>query len=140
MKNIFKPGFTLIELLVVISVIGILAALLLANFAGIRDRADDAKVKSNMKQMQTALRLYYNDNQTYPAIQDCTALSDELATYMEDVDSFPASCKYSLTTTDTFKACVSLANSADKDIEAAGGKCGGSLLSVPTNPFCVCSN
>ena len=123
----------------VISVIGILAALLLANFAGIRDRADDAKVKSNMKQMQTALRLYYNDNQTYPTDQDCTALSVELDTYMEDVDSFPASCKYSRTTTDTFKACVSLANSADKDIEAAGGKCGGPITGV-TNPFCVCSN
>ena len=137
MKNIFKPGFTLIELLVVISVIGILAALLLASFAGIRDRADDAKVKSNMKQMQTALRLYYNDNQSYPADADCKALS--LATYMEDVDSFPDSCEYSRITTDTFKACVSLANSADKDIEAAGGKCGDPIIGV-TNPFCVCSN
>lgn len=130
-------AFTLIELLVVISIIGILAALLLANFAGIRDRADDAKLKSNMKQLQTALRLYYNDNQSYPATADCNALA--LSAYMDDVDSFPSTCEYEAgTPADTFKACVPLSNAADKDIEVAGGRCGGPI-GAAANQFCVCN-
>lgn len=140
MKTIMQKlqGFTLIELLVVISIIGILAALLLANFAGIRDRADDARLKNNMKQFQTALRTYYNDNQSYPAAGVCnTRLS---STYINTADVPATNCQYTVgSPADTFKACVSLANSADRDIETAGGRCGGPIAGV-TNPFCVCSN
>ena len=59
-------AFTLIELLVVISIIGILATLLLANFNSARARARDAQRISDMKNMQTALRMYYNDAEVYP--------------------------------------------------------------------------
>lgn len=59
-------GFTLIELLVVISIIGILATLIFANFVGVRARGRDAVRKSDIKQIQNALRMYYNDNQKYP--------------------------------------------------------------------------
>lgn len=62
-----RSGFTLVELLVVISVIGVLAALLLANFVGVRNRASDATIKNNASQLKTALRLYYNDYQQFPA-------------------------------------------------------------------------
>lgn len=67
-----KKGFTLIELLVVISIIGILATLLLANFNTARGRARDAQRKSDMKNLQTALRLYYNDNERYPLGTDAS--------------------------------------------------------------------
>jgi type II secretion system protein G len=59
-------GFTLIEMLVVISVIGILATLVAANLNSARSRARDASRKSDMKNIQTALRLYYNDYGGYP--------------------------------------------------------------------------
>jgi type II secretion system protein G len=62
-----KFGFTLIELLVVISIIGILATLIAANLNSARSRARDAERKSDMRSIQTALRLYYNDNLSYPA-------------------------------------------------------------------------
>jgi general secretion pathway protein G len=61
-----KRGFTLIELLVVISIIGILATLLIANYNAARERARDAQRKSDLRNIQTALRLYYNDTQRYP--------------------------------------------------------------------------
>ncbi|MFZ5366302.1 MAG: type II secretion system protein [Patescibacteria group bacterium] len=63
-----KSGFTLIELLVVISIIGILATLLMANVAGVRERARDAQRKSDINQIQKALEMYKNSLATpaYP--------------------------------------------------------------------------
>ena len=64
MKKI--KGFTLIELLVVISILGVLTALLLPNLVGSRQRARDARRKHDLVEIKNALRLYYNDEQTYP--------------------------------------------------------------------------
>lgn len=61
-----KFGFTLIELLVVISIIGILSTLILANFNAARERARDANRKSDLRQVQSGLRLYYNDGGQFP--------------------------------------------------------------------------
>lgn len=65
-KNI-KKGFTLVELLVVVSLIGVLATLVLANLNAARERGRDAVRKSDLRNIQTALRLYYNDIGRYPA-------------------------------------------------------------------------
>ncbi len=62
-----KLGFTLIELLVVISIIGILATLVVANLNSARSRARDAARKSDLGNISTALRIYYNDRNVYPA-------------------------------------------------------------------------
>lgn len=59
-------GFTLIEMLVVISIIGILAVLISANLNSARSRARDTERKSDIKNIETALRLYYNDYGSYP--------------------------------------------------------------------------
>ena len=71
-----KKGFTLIELLVVISIIGILAALIMTNFNAARGRARDAQRKSDLRQISTSLRMYYNDNNLYPLTADLTFGSD----------------------------------------------------------------
>ena len=63
MKNL---GFTLIELLVVIAIIGVLTSLLVVNYQSARERARDAQRKSDFRALPQALRLYYNDFQTYP--------------------------------------------------------------------------
>ncbi|HKB88778.1 MAG TPA: prepilin-type N-terminal cleavage/methylation domain-containing protein [Patescibacteria group bacterium] len=60
-------AFTLIEMLVVISIIGILATLVAANLNSARSRARDAERKSDLKNISTALRIYYNDESRYPA-------------------------------------------------------------------------
>jgi len=62
-----KKGFTLIELLVVVAIIGLLATLSIVALNNARARARDAKRVADIKQVQTALELYYNDLGTYPA-------------------------------------------------------------------------
>ena len=61
-----KKGFTLIELLVVIAIIGLLSTLAVVALNSARRRARDAKRVADIKQVQTALELYYNDQDEYP--------------------------------------------------------------------------
>src|SRR6056297_1325722 len=61
-----KKGFTLIELMVVVAIMGLLAALAVISLNNARQRARDARRISDVKQVQTALELYYLDNQEYP--------------------------------------------------------------------------
>lgn len=61
-------GFTLIELLVVIAIIGLLSAVMLAPIQSSRKKARDAKRSSEMKNIQTALQVYFDDNGTYPVV------------------------------------------------------------------------
>lgn len=64
MKN--NKGFTLIELLVVIAIIGLLSTLAVVALGSARQKSRDAKRLSDIKQIQTALELYYTDQNQYP--------------------------------------------------------------------------
>ena len=70
-----KKGFTLIELLVVVAIMGMLAALAVVALNNARQRARDARRVSDIKQIQTALELYFLDNDTYPPATSDTHIS-----------------------------------------------------------------
>lgn len=59
-------SFTLIELLVVIAVIGLLAGLLLAAAAGVRNQAARSQAKSEIAALEAALTRYQMDNGNFP--------------------------------------------------------------------------
>ena len=65
-----NKGFTLIELLVVIAIIGLLSTLAVIALNNARQKSRDAKRVSDIKQIQSALEMYYNDVNAYPDSTD----------------------------------------------------------------------
>jgi prepilin-type N-terminal cleavage/methylation domain-containing protein len=62
-------GFTLIELLIVVVIIGILASIAIPKFANTKDRANQTAMKSDLRNLATAMEAYFNDNNsTYPSV------------------------------------------------------------------------
>ncbi len=61
-----RQAFTLIELLVVIAIIGILATVSIVALNNARAKSRDAKRLADIKNIQTALALYYSDKEEYP--------------------------------------------------------------------------
>lgn len=137
-----RSGFTLIELLVVIAIISVLAGLLLVNLVGVRGRANDTKLKNDLRQLKTAMRLYYNDYQRYPqpatsntSFAGCGALGTGTCTvgtawtagsapttYMQQI---PLNIRYyaPAAPANAFLLLIQLENASDADIAASVAKC-----------------
>ncbi|MDD5774170.1 MAG: type II secretion system protein GspG [bacterium] len=62
-----EKGFTLLEILVVIAVIGILVAILVPRFSGIQTDAKKKQAMSELRSLKTAVEIYKNNNNAYPA-------------------------------------------------------------------------
>jgi len=130
-------GFSLIELLVVISIIAVLSALLMANFMGARERARDAQKISDLESIKSALRLYYNDHQSYPV---GPSLNTDIGTseYMPGISNIGFTYLYDQKNNgDGFLLRVSLeAGAGDDDINSQL-KCG---IGASDKVFAVCAN
>lgn len=115
-------GFTLIELLVVVSIIGILATLITANLNAARSRSRDTVRKGDLKNLQTALRLYYNDKGSYPAsLPWGEEWSTSSTLYMSEIPKDPLpNQSYAYTNdpaTDSYKLTACLENKSDSKCE-----------------------
>ena len=93
MKKIYnknKLAFTLVEMLVVIAVIGILTTLAVVAVQNSRESTRNAKRVADIKQIQNALELYYNDNNAYPnTLIPGEVLSSNSITYIQQIPFAP---------------------------------------------------
>lgn len=152
-----KKGFSLIELLVAISVIAVIIGFAIPNFLGARERARDAKRKAEMNQFKTALRLYYNDYNTYPttpnslSVNACGAAGTTVCPCSTSVDfaaggtgcdtvymkKFPRMGTsqeyryYQFTSGEDFRIKVTLENRSDSDITASQTRCPAGTATSP---------
>lgn len=62
-----QKGFTIIEIIVVIAIIAVLSGIVMVNVGNARAKARDARCKSEMKNIQKALVMYYADNGAFPS-------------------------------------------------------------------------
>lgn len=60
-------GFTIVELLVVIVVIAILAAISVATYTGVQDRAKRVAIQSDLRNFAKLAEMYRLDNDRYPS-------------------------------------------------------------------------
>lgn len=142
-----SKGFTLIELLIVIAIIGILAAFVLTNLQGVRERARDARRKSDLNALKTSLRLYYNDQNAFPdsdsngniigcgsTLTPCTWGTSSFAigstTYMNNLPLDPSasatnsiSYTYQQVSDDSYILRATLENLSDQDISESQSRC-----------------
>jgi len=139
MKNKFgracrQAGFSLIELLVVISIMGVLTAVLVMNFVGARERAQDSQKIQNLNSLKNALRLYYNDNQSYPANKDII-LGAGFSGYMPNAVGVSFD-NYTVNGSDGFVATITL-NNGGSDAVNSEKNCN---LTPTPGVYAVCSN
>ena len=137
-----ERGFTLIELMIVVAIIAILAGILIPNFVNARAQAQTAACESNMRQIATALELYYADNQQYPTAASMTNVTPALLTsngvvYLSNIPKDPAALDqtkdYQVQTT-----AQSGTTPATYTIECPGTHVGSTLQKLNTAGGTVC--
>lgn len=60
-----RRGFTLIELLIVVVIIGILAAIAIPKFGQTREKANQAAMKSDLRNLLSAQETFFSDSAKY---------------------------------------------------------------------------
>ena len=94
----YTRAFTLIELLVSISIIGVLVTIGIASFSTLNKQSHDAKRKSDIEQVRSALEMYKADKKYYPsggcASSSCTAvdvqtIASDIVDYMAAIPTDP---------------------------------------------------
>ena len=140
---IIYRAFTLVELLVVISILGVLATLVVGNYRSAKFRGNDAKRKSDLKQIVIALEAFMSDYGIYPAANsdkivacpystgDCDwgtgEFTDLKTIYFKAIPADPSSKQnyiYRRASTNKFQLYAKLENTQDKDIITTSYNCG----------------
>ncbi|PIT94462.1 hypothetical protein COT98_03540, partial [Candidatus Falkowbacteria bacterium CG10_big_fil_rev_8_21_14_0_10_39_9] len=79
----------------VIAIIGILATISVIALSNARAKSRDAKRAGDMKQVQTALELFFNDQNRYPTAEEWntgqiySTTTDSTTTYMQIIPTAP---------------------------------------------------
>lgn len=129
--RILHSAFTLVELLIVISIIGVLVTIGLVSFRNSQARARDAQRKSDLKQISSALELYYSDYGKYPnSITFGSEFTDNKTVYFKILPDDPnSSLNYVYRIVDSgtnqkYQLFSYLENTQDPDLVTTTQSCG----------------
>ena len=120
-----KRGFTLIELLIVIVIIGILAGIVVGVVGtSANNKAQDAKNKAVVHEVQNALEQYFLDNNsTYPSSADAAALKTDLvAAELLGASANVTDLDYEHLTPEGYNLSFTLRNQNDSGDNVTGAK------------------
>ena len=137
MSHKSKKAFTLIELLVVIAIIGILATISVIALQNARAKSRDAKRAGDIKQVQTALELFFNDNNRYPTAtewesgQIYSTSTAGTSTYLQVIPSAPTPNDGSCTTNQNTIRYSPAPDGSSYSISLCLGNTTGTLISGP---------
>lgn len=119
-----QQGFSLIELIIVVAVIAILAAIMIPNFLGQRQRAADSRALDAVANIRKGLAMYAADNGSYPTGTTWANVQTALAPYI----SLPANSSdaglsaFTYTTTGTpptsYTICATPAGGSGQKVKA----------------------
>ncbi|MEX2007567.1 MAG: type II secretion system protein GspG, partial [Candidatus Levyibacteriota bacterium] len=140
-------GFTLIELLIVIGILSVLSvgAVTVLNPVGQFQKANDARRKSDLSQIQRSLEIYYDDNGKYPPHFDTTdyrikgldgnvvGWGASFQPYMDVIPKDPAGSKVYAYYAGADGQSYWLYASLDKDTDPAMCNSGNACISLSSN-------
>lgn len=160
-----KTGFTLIELLVVISILGVLATIGITSLTGSMSRGRDTRRKEELRQLKSALRLYYADYTKYPADVGGTSI---LGCGAGGTSACPCSANaafaaggggcstlyqkqfsqefgtrefyYQISSGDDFLLKANLENTSDPELSRSQARCPGTGAVTCGTSYCVCAD
>ncbi len=66
MRRLKKEAFTVIELMIVVVILGVLAAIAVPSYTAMRDAAYAEACRTNLSQLNSALRMYNIDTGSWP--------------------------------------------------------------------------
>ncbi|HYD34829.1 MAG TPA: prepilin-type N-terminal cleavage/methylation domain-containing protein [Vitreimonas sp.] len=64
--RVAQAGFTLMEIMIVMVIIGVLSTIGVGSYRSTQQKSRDARRKSDLKNIASALEVYYNDKSKYP--------------------------------------------------------------------------
>ena len=120
-----KKGFTLVELLIVIVILGILAAIVIARFAGATKESKESNLKGNLRTLRSSLETFKansKSNSYPPTLDDLwkgTTSDVDSKTFLERIPIDPF---YRVNTIDLASVAFSPSDAAtSRDTKISGG-------------------